>query len=148
MIRGDDAARFRSYVAVDEGGCWIWTGGKTANGYGQFSFNVEGGSRQHWYTHRWSYTQNVGPIPAGMQIDHLCRVRACCNPAHLEAVTQTTNILRGESPYAKRARQTHCKRGHELAGDNVRVSTRGTRQCRQCSQDREKARWANRPQAA
>jgi len=148
VIRGDDPRRFQSYVAVDANGCWIWTGGRTANGYGQFSTTTETGAREHWYAHRWSYTQTFGPIPDGMQLDHLCRVRACCNPSHLEPVTQTVNILRGESPYAKKARQSHCKWGHELTGNNVRVKKNGCRQCRECDRIREKARRVHRPQAA
>lgn len=72
-----------------------------------------------------------------MVLDHLCRVRGCVNPAHLEIVDNTTNILRGEGPTAQNARKTHCKRGHELNAENVRVC-RGERICWPCKLQRHK----------
>lgn len=96
-IVGDEEARFWSYVDQDgAGGCWLWMGGKTAAGYGQFS--VGGRSGKTVYAHRWSYEHHVGPIPAGLTIDHVhangCRHHHCVNPAHLEAVTQAENNRR------------------------------------------------------
>lgn len=80
-----------------------------------------------------------GPIPAGLTLDHLCRVRACVNPAHLEPVTLAENKRRGESPAARKARQTHCMRGHEFTPENTirRKDRRGRgiltgRECRVC----------------
>lgn len=106
--------------------CWLWRGSVGPNGYGYF-----GTRRDHHLAHRWAYTFCVGPIVAGLSLDHLCRVRHCVNPSHLEPVTQHENCLRGA-----KSQQTHCKRGHPLSCDNVRIETpRGRaprRQCRAC----------------
>lgn len=82
--------RFDAAYAIDKQGCWIWTGSRNSNGYGKLK--VDSGSV---YAHRYSYERFIGAIPAGHTIDHLCRVRACCNPAHLEPVTQGENNRRG-----------------------------------------------------
>jgi hypothetical protein len=112
------------------GDCWVWNGCACWNGYGRVS--VAG---KAYAAHRYVYAVAKGEIPAGLQIDHLCRNRLCVNPAHLEAVTPRENVLRSTAPEATRARhksQTHCKRGHPLFGDNVRLY-RGVRYCRACS---------------
>lgn len=74
--------------------CWLWTASKTRNGYGMFGVSIDGKVTTS-PAHRWAYEMLVGPIPTGLQIDHLCRVRHCVNPAHLEPVTGTQNIRRG-----------------------------------------------------
>ena len=79
--------------------CWLWKGTIMLNGYGQFKTR-----NQRHLAHRFAYNAVRGAIPDGLQLDHLCRVRACVNPDHLEPVTGTVNILRGESPGAKNAR--------------------------------------------
>lgn len=107
-------------------GCWEWTGAKNAGGYG-----VCRGQQAH----RASYELLVGPIPAGLQLDHLCRNRACVNPDHLEPVTRKVNILRGEGVAAKNARKTHCLNGHELTGHNL-IQHKGGRECRACARRR------------
>lgn len=109
--------------------CWLWQNKPAGNGYGSFRFkNVR------YSAHRFAYELLVGPIPQGLHIDHLCRVRHCVNPSHLEAVTKRVNTLRGTGPTAQRARQTHCKRGHPLSGANLKVGDNtGYRICRQCS---------------
>lgn len=117
------------------GGCWLWTGDMNNTGYGLV---------RRWkdpivMAHRQSYEEHIGPIPEGFQIDHLCRVRTCVNPAHLEPVTGRINRLRGTSPMALNAQKTHCVRGHEFTVANtLRTLTRGTpaRICRTCSQRR------------
>ena len=84
------------------------------------------------FAHRVVYEILVGPIPVGLELDHLCRNRACVNPDHLEPVTTRTNLLRGYSPWACRARQTHCKRGHEFTPENTYGTGDGRRYCRTC----------------
>ena len=86
--------------------------------------------RTEW-AHRVSYELFRGPIPDGLQIDHLCRIRHCVNPDHLEAVTQRENILRGTSPSAKAAARDACINGHPYTPENTKLF-RGDRQCRTC----------------
>lgn len=143
--------RLLSNIRVAENGCWIWLGGKhmrngVPTGYGHF--NVD---KKRHYVHRWAYAHFVGPIPEGMTIDHACHNRddacpggitclhrACVNPAHLEAVTNRVNVLRGKGSAAVRARTTHCPRGHALEGDNLYVDPSGHRRCRACQLERQK----------
>lgn len=90
--------RLESRRQIDETGCWVWTGALSAKGYGQI--RLPGGSTA--YTHRESYVEFVGPIPAGLHIDHLCRNRSCFNPDHLEPVTPQENARRGETGHHMR----------------------------------------------
>ena len=123
--------RFWSYA--DKGGdCWMWTGGLDASGYGQFTV-VRG---EHVRAHRHAYALVVGPIPEGKVLDHLCRTRACVNPAHMEPVTNRENVLRGDGITALNARKTHCPAGHEYTEGNTYLTAGGKRQCRQCNQAR------------
>ena len=96
--------------------CWLWTGSIKEKGYGRFFLN-----KRKVPAHRVAYELVKGPIPEGLQIDHLCRVRHCVNPDHLEAVTCRTNILRGEGVAAQQHRKTHCKRGHPFTSDNTEI---------------------------
>lgn len=93
----------RLYEPEPNSGCWLWKGA-TACGYGYF---------RHRPAHRFAYELYRGPIPEGLQLDHLCRVRSCVNPSHLEAVTQGVNLHRGETIAARNAAKTHCPKGHE-----------------------------------
>ena len=121
-------------------GCWLWTGLVWPNGYAHFTVG-----RTHVYAHRFSYERSRSPIPAGLSLDHLCRVRCCVNPDHLEPVTQRENTLRGNSPVAIQARQTTCKRGHSLTDPcNLLKSYPNIRRCRECHRLRMAARYVHR----
>lgn len=101
----------------------------------QYVFGAEriGGRNRFTHSHRFAYELLVGPVPEGMQLDHLCRNRWCCNPEHLELVTPRENTLRGVGPSAVNAVKTHCKNGHEFTPENTRVDQRtGERGCWTC----------------
>ena len=137
MLSKKQESRFWSRVDKSGGfdACWPWTGyTRKNNGYGNFGVNGI-----TYYTHRLAYELINGSIPEGLTIDHLCRRRDCVNPAHLEAVTLRTNILRSPtSAAAINARKTHCKYGHLLTGSNLATwNTRGDRVCKKC----ERIRW-------
>lgn len=124
--------RFRTRVNVDpETGCWLWTGNLTNTGYGAYQIKRNGKFIRG--AHRVAYFLFVGPIPDGLQLDHLCRVRHCANPAHLEPVTSQENTLRSPFTMASRwASRTHCGYGHEFTPENTYVPPKGGRACRTC----------------
>lgn len=117
--------RFMANVAAEDG-CWIWQG-RTNQGYGVYGGRV---------AHREAYKRIIGPIPDGLELDHLCLRPACVNPAHLEPVTRAENARR------RAANRTHCKNGHEYTPENTRFySDRGwkVRACRACDVQRTAA---------
>ncbi len=125
--------RFWEKVIKKKKGCWDWNG-NISNGYGYILKD------KHMIpAHRISYELHKGKIPEGLEIDHLCRNRICTNPGHLEAVTSRENVLRGVGLPALYYKQTHCKRGHELSDNNVRLY-RGHRTCLKCEKSRNRKR--------
>lgn len=112
QIRGDDSARFWASVvegpvpdyAPHLGPCWIWTAGLSDGGYGHFCVRPSRGVRKQGGAHRWAYEEMVTEIPDGLFLDHLCRVRCCVRPDHLDPVTHAENVRRGDAPMATRAR--------------------------------------------
>jgi hypothetical protein len=130
--RRDPAERFWAQVDTSQE-CWVWQGCRDRDGYGRFYSHTEGGKKRRMHAHRFAYEQCRGAIPAGLVLDHLCRNRACCNPAHLEIVSHRVNNLRGESFAARNARETHCPQGHPYDGDNVIRTKRRDRRCRTCA---------------
>lgn len=119
--------RFNQFWQLDEtSGCWLWTGARDTGGYGIFThLGANCGA------HRWGYQHHVGAVPAGLVLDHLCRVRHCVNPAHLEPVTSQENTLRGETLAAANLAKTHCPQGHPYDEANTQWYG-GRRYCRGC----------------
>jgi hypothetical protein len=110
--------------------CWIWQLVAPPHGYGRIC------RKFGWSSHRFSYENHVGPIPPGLEIDHLCRVRLCCNPDHLEPVTPAENRRRAAAS-APRTRRAICKRGlHKMTPENTTRSQR----CRTCDNVRQNER--------
>lgn len=155
LVSASDINRFLVKVAINsETGCWEWVGGRATAGYGRLWMGTRKEGRQE-LAHRFSYEIWVAPIPEGLHMDHLCRVRHCVNPEHLEVVTCRENVLRGNAPAASQARQTHCFNGHPLSGDNLDktgLNNHRRRWCKICISERKKrkrirdreAREANR----
>jgi hypothetical protein len=122
------------YQPEPNSGCWLWLG-HTNGGYGRLKI-----TGKSVYAHRAVYEQVVGPIPAGLDLDHKCRTRSCVNPDHLEPVTRQVNCQRGVLGETSRKRQlakTHCPSGHEYAGKSLRMSVYGYRYCGECARLRE-----------
>ena len=113
--------------------CWVWTGA-TTGGHGAVRYGCIGTDAPESrtiYVHRYAYQLLVGPIPAGLTIDHLCRNTLCVNPEHLEAVTKAENLRRGNGFSALNSRKTHCPKGHPYDEANTRLY-KGYRYCRAC----------------
>jgi hypothetical protein len=116
--------------------CWLWTGATQTNGYGRVAWDGKVP-----LAHRVSYELENGPVPDGLHLDHLCRVRNCVRPDHLEPVPQRTNTLRGTGLTAVNARKTHCVRGHEFTPENTGSRPdRPQRICRACKRLQNAAR--------
>jgi hypothetical protein len=137
-------AEERFWAKVDKSGdCWLWTS-YTVAGYGRFLID-----EHPLLTHRLSWLYSTGDFPPeGMEIDHLCRVTRCVNPAHLEVVTRRENQRRGYGATGKNARKTHCLRGHPFAGRNLITRCNGERGCRTCKLAWQRADRATKRAAA
>ena len=143
--RGEAVPDFlQPYVEVGIDGCWLWKMQLNEWGYGKKQFGRKS-QRRVWLAHRWAYSVLVGPIPDGLELDHLCRVRHCVNPAHLEPVNGSTNRDRS-APHGFHSRLwTHCKRGHPFNHANT-YRLDGKRSCRVC-QRAAVARYQKRKRA-
>ena len=130
--------RFWEKVNKDgAGGCWLWTAGVT-KGYGRFW-----DGKRTVQAHRWSWEDANGAIPGSLDTDHLCRVRRCVNPAHLETVTHQVNVLRGFSPSALGAQRTRCPKGHPYKGLNLYIGSKSKRYCCECHRAHARKYYAN-----
>lgn len=116
--------------------CMEWAGSRLSSGYGTVTVNG-----RTVMAHRVAYETHVGPIPEGLEIDHLCHNRGCVNPDHLEPVTHRENIRRMLGLFGQRARADACQRGHAYA-DHGTVDVDGRRRCRTCRQDARQRRAA------
>lgn len=148
------------------GPCWMWNAYRNRNGYGMFGLApvAINGVWRYVLAHRWLFEQVKGPIPTGMELDHLCRVPACVNPDHLESVTHTENMRRAELATGSAARhgrarvaagfevpaarfqrsKTHCPRGHAYDEKNTHVSRSNRRTCRACARERWREKHGSR----
>ncbi|MER7447815.1 HNH endonuclease signature motif containing protein [Microbacterium sp. NPDC097977] len=132
-------ARLCRARTVDENDCWIWQKSLQKDGYGQIS--VRGRMK---LAHRVSYELHVGPISAGLELDHTCRVRSCVNPQHLEPVTSVVNTHRGLDAIGWRRGGGACRRGHERTPDNCYTDSRGKLQCRPCQRLNQARKYKRR----
>jgi hypothetical protein len=127
---------FDEKIVKTNEGCWRWNGAKNHDGYAMLKDEI---------AHRWSYQRYIGPLVQGLEIDHVCGVRDCVNPKHLEQVTHLVNIRRAiaKGSYDKcrnylgdfQSRKKHCKRGHPYSGDNLKIEIYKdivARRCRTC----------------
>lgn len=122
----------RRVVIDPETGCWVWHGALQPNGYG--TIGRGGKTAGNSLTHQVTYRHFVGPVPDGLDLDHLCRNRACCNPDHLEPVTRSENIRRGLQGVLRPPR-THCRNGHATTANRCP-------ECRAAAYQRARARAA------
>lgn len=123
----DWKVRIKERTTVTESGCWEWQGPRDSKGYGStFVGSRVDGTRRCIRTHRMAWEAWRGPIPDGMTIDHLCETKPCCNPDHMEVVTNAENQRR------RSMRMTHCRRGHERNPTNTRLNAAGHWQCLPC----------------
>jgi len=132
--------RIARNITIDANGCWRWQMAISSEGYGRIDTE---------YAHRFSYAAYVGTIPDGLELDHLCRVRDCVNPAHLEPVTRAVNVRRGNAPNAILSRLGVCIRGHQMTPENTYYRPDGAgKQCRICIRIRSQRQQQRRSSVA
>lgn len=138
--------RVSKKILINENDCHVWQGKKNGMGYGRIDY-----MGRYLYVHRVTYEMKNGSIPVGLVIDHLCRNTSCCNPEHLEAVTNEENFRRGaEGGGAIQRAKTHCKYGHEFTSENT-IPSRGIahhRQCKTCRNEQARNRRRAKREAA
>lgn len=132
ILRETPEQRFWSKVDKS-GACWLWTGALDADGYGRWDV-----AYKHWRAHRYAWVLEHGEVTPGLVLDHICRVRACVNPAHLREVTDGENVRAGIGPTAINARKTRCIRNHEFDG----AGKNGNRTCSRCHEIKRQERRA------
>ncbi len=129
--------RIKTKILIEPySGCWLWTAGTRTWGYAQTSLK-----NKTYSAHKVLYEDKFGKVPDGLELDHLCKVKCCVNPSHLEAVTHTENVRRGRALEAirrERLSRTHCKWGHEFTTENTLSKTNGARGCRICTNIRQR----------
>ena len=137
-----DMEQFMCYVHPEpNSGCWLWIGSRDRHGHGQIHWS-DAKKRTTKRAHRYAYEQVIGPVPAGLELDHLCRIRSCVNPRHLQAVTHRENCLRGISFAAENAQRTRAICGHPY--DYVSGRKAIGRRCRQCHNAGQRRRYRHR----
>lgn len=132
--------RFFVKFVIQDDGCWIWRSSPHPRSYGYFYVDSE---RRSQLAHRVSYEHFRGPIPDGLQIDHLCRMGGCVNPDHMEVVTNRENTLRGTAGQHYSLR-THCKAGHPFDAENTILRSDAGRRCRACRTEYDRKKWQER----
>lgn len=129
------------------GGCWLWSGALDVGGYGKIGVSEGRGKKRVLATHRVMFVAKNGDPGGGLDLDHLCRVRSCCNPAHLEAVPRRENLMRGMTIVASYAASTECPSGHPRSAENTYITPgSGHRQCQPC-RDRRAVEFGERQKA-
>lgn len=128
MVLSERKSRLPIGYVVQESGCWDWIGSRDIGGYGRIMIN-----RVSRPAHRYVWELANGKVPLGLELDHLCRNRACVRPDHLEPVTHKVNCLRGAGLGAINSKKTHCPHGHPYTAANTYRYARGARFCRTCT---------------
>lgn len=133
IIDRESMPHFRFWAKVERtDGCWEWTAAKDTNGYGVFWLD---GKQQQ--AHRVAYEMLVGPIPDGMQIDHICANRLCVRHLRVCSPWENTHAEHTSTTAKINAAKTHCPHGHPYSGDNLYVYN-GRRECRECRRNRNR----------
>ncbi len=113
--------------------CWFWTGAINAQGYGNFYLGKFDGKKKYVGAHVFAWTEENGPVPDGLVLDHTCRARNCVRPSHLRVTTHGENIRAGTGWAGRNAQKTHCIHGHEFTPENTKIAKNGSRHCKACA---------------